>query len=114
MMAALAHVDAPPAPSEPGAPGPFAFADPARVTAILATAGFNDIAITPHDEAIGSGDVDTTLGLALRVGPLGALHRENPDKREAVIEAVRAAIAPYDGPDGVKLGSATWIVTARA
>lgn len=114
MMAAVAHVDAPPAPSEPGAPGPFAFADPERVKGILATAGFGDIAITPHDEAIGSGDVDTTLGLALRVGPLGALLRENPDKREAVIAAVRAAIVPHDGPDGVKLGSATWIVTARA
>jgi ubiquinone/menaquinone biosynthesis C-methylase UbiE len=114
MMAALAHIDTPPAPPEPGAPGPFAFADPERVKAILATAGFRDVAVTPHDEAIGSGDVETTLGLALRVGPLGALLRENPGKREAVIAAVRAAIAPHDGPDGVKLGSATWIVTARA
>jgi hypothetical protein len=54
------------------------------------------------------------LGLALRVGPLGTLLRENPDKRDAVVAAVRAALAPYDGPDGVKLGSATWIVTATA
>jgi SAM-dependent methyltransferase len=114
MQAALTQVDAPPAPSEPGAPGPFAFADPERVKAILATAGYQDIAVTPHEVDIGSGDLDTTVGLALRVGPLGALLRENPDKREAVIAAVRAAIAPYDGPDGVKLGSATWIVTAAA
>jgi len=114
MMAALAHIDAAPAPPEPGAPGPFAFADPGRVKDILAAAGFGDVAVTPHDEAIGPGDVETTVALALRVGPLGALLRENPDKREAVIAAVRAAIVPYDGPDGVKLGSATWIVTARA
>jgi len=114
MQAALAHVDAPPAPSEPGAPGPFAFADPERVKAILGAAGFRDIAITPHEAAIGPGDLETTLALALRVGPLGALLRENPDKRDAVIAAVRAALAPHDGPDGVKLGSATWIVTATA
>lgn len=112
MQAALAHVDAPPAPPEPGAPGPFAFADPDRVRAILAAAGFENVAITAHDEAIGPGDLETTLALALRVGPLGALLRENPAKRDAVIAAVRAALAPYDGPDGVKLGSATWIVTA--
>ncbi len=112
MQAALAHVDAPPAPPEPGAPGPFAFADPDRVRTILATAGFTNVAVAPHDEAIGPGDLETTLALALRVGPLGALLRENPEKRDAVVAAVRAALAPHDGPDGMKLGSATWIVTA--
>jgi SAM-dependent methyltransferase len=114
MQAALPHVANPPPPPEPGAPGPFAFADSERVKAILAAAGFQDIAVTPHEADIGPGDLDTTLGLALKVGPLGALLRDNPDQRDAVIEAVRAAIAPYDGPDGVKLGSATWIVTAIA
>jgi SAM-dependent methyltransferase len=114
MQAALAHVDAPPPPPEPGAPGPFAFADPQRVRAILTAGGFSDIAVTPHEEAIGPGDLETTLGLALRVGPLGTLLRENPDRRDAVVAAVRAALAPYDGPNGVKLGSATWIVTATA
>jgi len=114
MMAALTHVDSPPTPPEPGAPGPFAFADPERVRAILTAAGFQDIEVTPHEADIGPGDLDTTLGLALKVGPLGALLRENPDKRDAVIAAVRAALAPFDGPDGVKLGSATWIVTAGA
>lgn len=112
MQAALVHVDAPPAAPEPGAPGPFAFADPDRVRAILAAAGFENVTITAHDEAIGPGDLETTLSLALRVGPLGALLRENPEKRDAVIAAVRAALAPHDGPEGVKLGSATWIVTA--
>lgn len=100
MQAALAHVQSVPAPPAPGAPGPFAFADPARPTSILAAAGFKDIATTPHDEDIGPGDLETTLALALRVGPLGAVLRENPDQREAVIGAVRAALAAHDGPDG--------------
>ena len=54
------------------------------------------------------------LELALKVGPLGALLREHPDKRDTVIGAVRDVLAAHEGPDGVKLGSATWIVTARA
>lgn len=111
MTAALAHVAAP-APPEPGVPGPFAFADPDRIRAILAAAAFTGVSITPHDEDIGSGDLDTAVGLALKVGPLGGLLRENPDKRNVVIAAVRAALSAYEGADGVKLGSATWVVTA--
>lgn len=114
MMAAMTYVSTPPAPPEPGAPGPFAFADPERVKAILTTAGFQNIAVTPYEADIGPGDLETTLALALKVGPLGALLRENPDSRGAVIDAVRAALAPHVGHDGVKLGSATWIVTAAA
>lgn len=115
MRAALAHIDAPPAPpADPTAPGPFAFADPERLLAILSAAGFAEVAVTPHDEKIGGNDLDTTLGLSLKVGPLGALLRENPDKREAVIGAVRDLLSQHLTPDGVKLGSATWIVTARA
>jgi SAM-dependent methyltransferase len=113
MAAALPLISTPPAPPEPGAPGPFAFADPERVRGILTDAGFGDIAIAPHDEKIGAGDLNTVLSLALKVGPLGALLRENPDQRGAVIAAVRAALAPHEGAEGVKLDSATWIVTAR-
>ena len=113
MAAALQHVPPPP-PPEPGAPGPFAFADPERVRGILTAAGFSDIALTPHDEKVGGGDLETVLDMALKVGPLGALLREHPDKRDTVLGAVRAVLAGHDGPDGVKLDSATWIVTARA
>lgn len=112
MAAALAHLP-PPAPPTPGAPGPFAFADPERVRTILGGAGFSEITLTPHDEKVGGGDLETVLDMALKVGPLGALLREHPDKRDAVLGAVRAALTPHDGPGGVKLGSATWIVTAR-
>lgn len=114
MQAALAHIPPPPPPADPTAPGPFAFADPERILAILTAAGFAEVAVTPHDEKIGGNDLDTTVGLSLKVGPLGALLRENPDKREAVIGAVRDFLSQHLTPDGVKLGSATWIVTARA
>lgn len=113
MMAALAHVP-PPAPPEPGAPGPFAFADPDRVRDVLGGGGFTDIAVRPHNEKVGGGDLDTVVGMALKIGPLGAILREHPDKRDVVIDAVRQALAAHEGPDGVKLDSATWIVTAKA
>ena len=94
--------------------GPFAFADPGRVRSILEAAGFIDIAVTPHAEQVGGGDLDASVGLALKVGPLGAMLREHPDKADVVIAAVRAALAPHVGPEGLQLDSATWIVTARA
>ncbi len=112
-MAAAAPFLPPPAPPEPGAPGPFAFADPDRIRAVLGAGGFADITVTPHDEKVGAGDLDTVLAMTLKVGPLGAMLRDHPDKRDTVIAAVRTALAPHEGPDGVKLDSATWIVTAR-
>ena len=113
MAAALAHVP-PPSPPEAGAPGPFAFADPERVRNILATAGFRDVTLAPHNEKVGAGDLETMVGLSLRVGPLGGLLREHPEQRDVVIASVREALKAHEGPDGVRLDAATWIVTARA
>jgi SAM-dependent methyltransferase len=95
-------------------PGPFAFAERARVLDMLKTAGFSDVVLTSHDQKIGAGDLDATLGLALRVGPLGAAMREHPETRDLVVGAVRAALASYETPHGVLLPSGTWIVTATA
>ena len=116
MAAALTSLppSVPSTPPAPGAPGPFAFADPDRVRGILADAGFADVALTPTDMKVGGGDLETVLAMSLKVGPLGALLREHPEHRDGAIAAVREALAAHDGPDGVKLGSATWVVTARA
>jgi SAM-dependent methyltransferase len=82
----------PPAPPpEPGAPGPFAFADPDRVRRILAEAGFAGIEITPHDEAIGGLDLEGTVEMSFRVGPLGAILRERPDLAPVLRDRVRVA-----------------------
>jgi SAM-dependent methyltransferase len=105
----------PPQPDHsPDAPGPFAFADANRVRGVLAKAGFGDIEIDAHDEQVGSGDLDTMLAVCKRVGALGKILRENPELRGAAIAAVRPALAAHDGPDGVRLRAATWIVTARS
>jgi SAM-dependent methyltransferase len=112
LIAALPHIP-PPTPPDQNAPGPFAFANPDKVRAILAAAGFDEIALTPHNQAIGGNDLEATIGLSLRVGPLGAVVRENPHLKTPVIEALRAALTPHLTPQGVFLPSATWIVEAR-
>jgi hypothetical protein len=113
LRAASAHL--PPQPAhDPDAPGPFAFANPDRVRGILERAGFGEIEITARDEQVGSGDVDTMLAVCSRVGALGKILRENPELRAATLPAVRSALAAHDGPDGVRLNAATWVVTARA
>jgi len=100
-------------PPDPLAPGPFAFADPDRVRGILAGAGFADIALNPQDKPIGAPNLDQAVETALKVGPLGARLREAPHLTSAVIAAVREALATHTTPEGVRLASATWIVTAR-
>src|SRR5947207_12657968 len=113
LRAAAAYL--PPQPAhDPDAPGPFAFANPDRVRGILERAGFDEINITAHDEQVGSGDLDTMLAVCLRVGALGKILRENPELLTAALPAVRAALAAHDGPHGVRLNAATWVVTARA
>jgi SAM-dependent methyltransferase len=114
MAAAAPFLPPMPPPSDPHAPGPFAFADPERTRGILKDAGFTDIDAVPHNEKVGGGNLDQTLELSLRVGPLGTFLRENPEARAPAVAAVRQALAAHDGPDGVKLDSATWIVSARA
>jgi hypothetical protein len=52
---ALQHVPMPDL-GAPGAPGPFAFADPERVQAILEQAGFNDIRVDPVEAPMRLGD----------------------------------------------------------
>jgi SAM-dependent methyltransferase len=113
LSAASAHLP-PQSAHDPDAPGPFAFANPDRVRGILERAGFAEIEITAHDDQVGSGDLDTMLAVCSRVGALGKILRENPELRAAALPAVRSALAAYDGPDGVRLNAAIWVVTARA
>jgi SAM-dependent methyltransferase len=102
-----------PAAADPLAPGPFALADANRVQSILQDAGFASVAIGRFDTLIGSGDVESTLALTLKVGPLGAALRENPHLKDKVADAVRDALTRYVTPAGVMMPAAVWIVLAH-
>jgi len=100
-------------PSDPLAPGPFAFADRDRVLGILANAGFRDTTVEPYDALIGGATVDEAVALAFRVGPLAAALRVAPELASRVEGAVRAALQRYETPEGVMMPAAVWIVQAR-
>ncbi len=100
-------------PADPLAPGPFAFADPERLRGILGEAGFKDVSIAPHDDMIGSGGIEASVELALRVGPLARALREAPEVGAVLDAPMRAALARYLTPEGVvRMPAAIWVVTA--
>ena len=113
--AALQHVPAPP-PFAPGAPGPWAFADPDRVRGILDGAGFADIAIESleHDLLVGGAStLDGAAAFSLESGSVrSVLGDVDDDTRRRVGDSIRRAFEPYAGPDGVRIGSAAWVVSA--
>jgi SAM-dependent methyltransferase len=112
---AAEHLIPPQPPSDPLAPGPFAFADPERVRRILGEAGFAAVAIRPFDAKAGGWTPDEALIVSQRVGPLGMVLRENPELRPKVLDAVAAELQRHIGADGkVRLDAAVWIVTATA
>jgi hypothetical protein len=51
--------------------------------------------------------------VALKVGPLGMLLRDQPDRAAAVVGSIREALSAHLTPEGVRLDSATWIVSAH-
>lgn len=112
---AIEHLLPPLPPSDPLAPGPFAFADPERVRRILADAGFGEIAIRPHDGQGEGWNLEDRIAIAERMGPLAAVLRENPDLRPQVLDALAADLRRQMGADGkVRMNAAVWIVTATA
>jgi SAM-dependent methyltransferase len=118
LEAAARHVALPPPPPA-GAPGPFSLADPERVRRILAEAGFEAIGCEEVREMLtvgGAATVDEAVRFLLEgIGPTSAALREaDPAVRPAVAAAVRAALAPFETAEGVRMGSAAWIVGARS
>jgi SAM-dependent methyltransferase len=101
-------------PSDPHAPGPFAFADGARLKDILSKAGFANIRIEKLDTTSNLGvDLDEAADAALNVGPLSRAAKELDDATRAQIrEAVKSAFAAHKTPAGVTPAAACWLVGA--
>ena len=99
---------------EPDAPGQFAFADPHRVTHILAKSGWAQIDIRPIDIACHFPAQDLVRYFT-QLGPLGrVLHETDERTRAQVVAKVRAAFDPYVNADQVRFNAACWIVSASA
>ena len=103
--------------ADPLAPGPFAFADPARVKAILTQAGFRDVRIDKLDGVMDLGPSAERAGFQMtNLGPVSRALRDADDATRAkVLAAVTAAFARFQKPgQTIAPGIACWLVSARA
>ena len=114
-MASAGTVVPLPEPTPPGAPGPFSFADPARVREVLAGAGFADASVEPSSPDFTLGpDLDTAATNSVETGPVSRLLIDvDEPTRARVRAAIRDALKPYAGPRGVLLPAKTWIVRSH-
>ncbi|MFI8262391.1 class I SAM-dependent methyltransferase [Streptomyces sp. NPDC085665] len=100
-----------PAPAA-GAPGPFSLADPARARTVLGAAGFTDIRLEPHREAMWFGE-DAADAERFTLGMLGWMldGLDERDRRRAV-DALRSTLTAHESGTGVLYASAAWIIRA--
>ena len=114
LRAALAlgrDLPAPPA----GAPGPFGQADPDRVRAVLAGAGFAAVGLEALDLPFWlGGDADDAFAFFSASGVVrGLLHGVDDAGRAVAFDRLRDVMRAHETPDGVLFRSAGWLITAR-
>jgi len=116
VAAARKHLaELPPAPG-PDEPGPFAFADSARIQRILTSAGFSGIACEKFDPLLSYGDgTRAAADYLTQMGPIGSVLQEHPEAlRQQVADTLAGMLAEKREPGGLRLAAAAWIVTARS
>ncbi len=99
----------------PGTPGPFAFGDRDHLVSILKAGGFSEHDIAPHDRpVVMGGSLEEGLIKIVENSPVSrALADAEDEVRARVADAVGDAMQAYMTPEGLTLGTATWLVTAR-
>ncbi|MDE2404375.1 MAG: class I SAM-dependent methyltransferase [Sphingomonadales bacterium] len=100
------------------APGPFAFADPARVERLLTEAGWRDVELAPADYSylVGEGDdaVADALSFLTRIGPAArALRDRDEADRARIVARMEAWLSGNCRHGRIVFPAAAWIVTAR-
>ena len=115
--AAIIPIAGPPDAPGPDAPGPFSFGDRDRVSGILTGAGYTDVQIDDvHLPVLLGGGLPLDEAVAfLGEGGMGKRFLGHADAAtgERALLAVRDALVPFAGADGVRLDSAVWVVRAQ-
>jgi SAM-dependent methyltransferase len=117
VLGAAPHVAALPPLPVGDEPGPFAFADPARVRRILAASGFDAIVVEPHDVVMAApDDPDTVAEWLIEIGPAGAAYRMAPPPHQAAARAAAARLLDRfrEPRAGYRFPVGLWLTTARA
>lgn len=105
-----------PAPMDPNAPGPMAFQDPVRVTAMMARAGLHHVEC--HTEKVDltpKGPFEEVVAFATRVGPASRIMAEfsATDDDIAAIEAdVAKGFAAFNTEQGLRIPCGVQFYTA--
>jgi ubiquinone/menaquinone biosynthesis C-methylase UbiE len=108
----------PPIPTPgPEEPGPYSWADPARVHRILEGAGFSGVSLSPFDPVIPlagpSGEAEAT-DFVMAMGPLmRVLPSLSAAQREKVRETLGTYFKGHTTPQGVVLQAEIWVVRAH-
>jgi SAM-dependent methyltransferase len=117
LLGAAAHLGPLPPLPVGDEPGPFAFADPARVSRLLTAAGFTDIGIRPYDVALDApDDPEVVTEWLIEIGPAGAAYR---DAEPITQSQARAGVARLlerfrTTGTGYRLPTGLWMITARS
>ena len=113
VSALAAHVPGPEF-AAPGAPGMFSLADPARIGEVLTRAGFDGVTPMPVEAPMLFGrDAADAAEFLMNSGPIRfILDQVDQTTAERALGAVRAALQSSEGPDGVRLRGAAWVVSA--
>ena len=102
-------------PSPPvGTPGPFGLADPDHTRDLLARTGYSSINIDDVRPPMQLGpDVESAYSFVSRMGNTrGLLDDLGEDDRITALNNLRSVLAEHDTPEGVVLGTASWLITA--
>ena len=114
VSAALEHVPLA-APGPEGAPGPFSLAKPERIRQLLMDAGFENVEISEIAELMFLGE-DAVVASEFWQGTGTArllLDDVDADTERRAMDTVRGALRSHEGPEGIWLTSAAWLVAAR-
>ena len=113
VSAVLAHVPRPD-PTPEGAPGVFSLAEPERIRRLLTAADFEDLQVNEIAEPVYLG-ADAADAIEFWQGTGTArlfLDGVDPETERRAVEAARNALRTHEGPEGIWLGSAAWLVSA--
>lgn len=115
---ALQHLPPPGEDARTCGPGPFSMANQEMVTAQMKASGFTDIDFQRVDAPVRMGDsIEDAIGFQLALGPAGEVYREAGERAEAAHDPLVADLSrllePHVTPEGVFMGSSSWVVSAR-
>jgi ubiquinone/menaquinone biosynthesis C-methylase UbiE len=97
-----------------GVPGPMSLADPDDVRGLLTDTGFESIDFTSLEEPIWFGaDADAAYNFVGDIGVVKGLSDGlDADAKAAGHERLKAALRAHETRDGVRFGSAVWLISA--